>query len=43
MVYYVDDQAETLSDLSESWRGRKLPGELISYLFKAEKIVKRLM
>ena len=27
MVYYVDEQAASLSDLSDSWKGRKLPGK----------------
>ena len=27
MVYYVDEQATSLSDLSDSWKGRKLPGK----------------
>ena len=27
MVYYVDEQAASLADLSDSWKGRKLPGK----------------
>jgi len=27
MVYYVDESSSNLLDLSDSWRGRKLPGE----------------
>jgi hypothetical protein len=27
MVYYVDEQAGSLADLSDSWKGRKLPGK----------------
>ena len=27
MVYYVDDSPGKLGDLSEAWKGRKLPGK----------------
>ena len=31
MVFYVDEQATSLSDLSDSWKGRKLPGKRQKY------------
>ena len=33
MVYYVDEKTNNFSELSECWKGRKLPGKLRFYIY----------